>query len=192
MLQLDFAKPARLRCELSARRQILVINGHPDPRPERFCAALCDAYEDGAREGGWDVRRLDVGRLSLGEDDSGTDAGQDAAIGKILWARRLTIVYPLWLDQPPGIVRMLFAKVQQHKAPAALNAPLPVRAVITMEMPAFAHRALLGESGEVRRRIAIPGLEIRSPSFIGAVNLIPAEERQAWLRRMHALGMAGR
>jgi putative NADPH-quinone reductase len=192
MLQLDFARPARFPCELSARRQILVINGHPDPRPERFCAALCDAYEDGARRGGWDVRRLDVGSLSLGASDFETDTGQDAAVAKILWARRLTIVYPLWLDQPPEIVRTLFAKVQQRKPRGPGSAPLPGRAVITMEMPAFAHRALMGEGGEIGRRIAIPGLEVRSPSFIGAVNLIPADERRTWLCRMHTFGMAGR
>ena len=34
-------------------RHILVVNGHPDPAPERFCAALCDAYEEGAVEAGW-------------------------------------------------------------------------------------------------------------------------------------------
>jgi len=30
----------------------LLVNGHPDPSPERFCSALCDAYEDGARKAG--------------------------------------------------------------------------------------------------------------------------------------------
>ena len=46
-------------------RNILVVNGHPDPRPERFCAALCDAYSAGAQAQGCATRRLDVGSLRI-------------------------------------------------------------------------------------------------------------------------------
>ena len=46
-------------------RRILVINGHPDPGPERFAAALAGAYIKGASLAGHQIRRLDVGALDF-------------------------------------------------------------------------------------------------------------------------------
>ena len=82
-------------------RRILVVNGHPDPAPERFCSALCDAYEEGAHHAGWIVRRLTIGLLS----NNGT---RDAALEDMRCATQLVVVYPLWLDQPPAQLRDLF------------------------------------------------------------------------------------
>ena len=47
------------------RRRILLINGHPDPRPERLCAGLAEAYGAGALAAGHEVRRLNVGRFDI-------------------------------------------------------------------------------------------------------------------------------
>ena len=89
-----------------ARRRILVVNGHPDCRPERYCGALCEAYEDGARSAGLNVQRLDAGGVNAipGGDD------MPAALEKIGWADRLTVVFPLWLDRPPVPLTDLFGR----------------------------------------------------------------------------------
>src|ERR1700744_979013 len=95
---------------------ILVVNGHPDPRPERFCAALCDAYEDGARARGCATRRLDVGALQIsalaasgaeghGRNDPLSELEQ--AFRLLRAADRLAIVYPLWADAPPAELRQM-------------------------------------------------------------------------------------
>lgn len=49
-------------------RRILLIQGHPDPSPRRFCRALAEAYEEGARDAGHDVRLLDVAALEAARD----------------------------------------------------------------------------------------------------------------------------
>ncbi|MGZ6009154.1 MAG: NAD(P)H-dependent oxidoreductase, partial [Rhizomicrobium sp.] len=46
-------------------KRILVINGHPDTRDERFCSGLTKAYVEAAAEAGHEVRRIDVGALSF-------------------------------------------------------------------------------------------------------------------------------
>lgn len=46
-------------------KRIVIIQGHPDKSPERFCRALASAYERGAREAGHDVRRIDVATLDF-------------------------------------------------------------------------------------------------------------------------------
>ena len=46
-------------------RNIVVINGHPDPSGERLCAALAGAYVRGASAVGHQIRRIDVGALDF-------------------------------------------------------------------------------------------------------------------------------
>ena len=45
--------------------RIAVIDGHPDPAPERLCHALADAYAKGAVAGGHEVRRVSVASMDL-------------------------------------------------------------------------------------------------------------------------------
>ena len=45
--------------------RILIIQGHPDPDPARYCRALAAAYAEGAREGGHEIRVLDLAALSI-------------------------------------------------------------------------------------------------------------------------------
>ncbi len=69
MLQLERFVPVLLRSAPHHPRRILVVNGHPDPRPERFCAALCARpIRMAPSPAGWEVRRLDVGKLDLSAD----------------------------------------------------------------------------------------------------------------------------
>ncbi len=37
-------------------RNILILNGHPDPNSKGLCHALAEAYAEGAREAGLEVR----------------------------------------------------------------------------------------------------------------------------------------
>jgi hypothetical protein len=43
--------------------RITVIDGHPDPDPERFIHALAQSYANGAAAGGHDVRRIALAEL---------------------------------------------------------------------------------------------------------------------------------
>ena len=46
-------------------RRILIIVGHPDGSPKRLCRALADAYAEGARSAGHEVRLLDIATLDF-------------------------------------------------------------------------------------------------------------------------------
>ena len=46
-------------------KRILILLGHPDPRPERLCRALAEAYHAGAVEAGHEVAVIDVARLDF-------------------------------------------------------------------------------------------------------------------------------
>ena len=89
--------------------RILVINGHGDIRPERFCSGLANAYAEAATDAGHEVRRIDVGALSfpllvrfehfqLSPDNSDIKKAQQ----DIQRAEHLVFVHPLWLGAAPG------------------------------------------------------------------------------------------
>ena len=46
-------------------QRIVLIQGHPDPRGGHLCHALADAYAEGARGAGRDLRLIDVARLDF-------------------------------------------------------------------------------------------------------------------------------
>ena len=170
----------------------MVVNGHPDPRPERFCAALCDAYEMGARSGGWDVRRLDVGALS---HDPEKDSGDfEIAWRAMIWATQFMVVFPLWLGRVPPALKNLFEEYSRRTV-STMVAERPMHSVITMDMPAFAHRALLQRNispPQLEANVALPGASQPQRDFIGSVNAISARQRADWLEAMRRYGVDGR
>lgn len=47
------------------RKRIVIIDGHPDSREERFVHALARAYQAGAEAAGHEVKRIRVGELDF-------------------------------------------------------------------------------------------------------------------------------
>lgn len=163
-------------------RSIVVVNGHPDPRPERFCAALAGSYARGAAAGGWRAGVVKVGDLSLSALDAmaagePTDAQAEAMLAEIERADRLVIVFPLWFDKPPQPLCTLFSRIAPRKAHVA----------VTMDMPAFAYRSML-RTPAASAMLEIPGIAAEEPVLIGCVSTIGPDQRRAWLRTMHDYG----
>ena len=172
-------------------RNILVVNGHPDPRPERFCAALCDAYAAGANARGCATRRLDVGALNLpalslaGASDSNAWETVEHAFRLVRAADRLAIVYPLWADGPPVELRQMFdyvARLGAHLEPSAVRSVVKAaRVVVTTGLPAFLYRGKLKDE-------ALNGVTGGEPTFIGSVEAISCAQRMRWLEQVHGYG----
>ena len=189
------------------RKQILVLNGHPDPRPERLCAALCDAYEHGARLGGHEVRRIDVGALEfplLRSIEEYRSAEAPAAIAKarddLLWADHFVVVFPLWLGATPALLKGFLEQVLKEgfsKREAGDHAFKPqlvgksARLVITMGMPAAIFRLLFGAHGLRALQqgiLMISGVKPLRHTILGSVEARSAATRERWLKQMERHG----
>lgn len=101
--------------------RIFLLNGHPDPSPERFCSALIDAYADGARRSGHEVRRLDLGAMDFpfiktAEQSNKGEVAPDAlrVQNALTWSDHIVLVFPLWLDDQPALLRALFEQVFRY------------------------------------------------------------------------------
>ena len=99
-------------------KRILVVQGHPDHDEHHFCHPLAQAYADGAREAGHEVRLLDVGAIDfpLLRSKAAWDSGPlptslAPAQADIGWAEHLVLIFPLWLGGMPVLLNGFLEQV---------------------------------------------------------------------------------
>lgn len=191
--------------------RVLVVNGHPDPRPERLCAALCEAYAAGAIAAGHAVRRLDVGVLDFplvreAQAFSGPAGAADIleAQDAIRWCEHLVLVHPLWQGGVPALLKGFLEQVFRYGfalpapgegrgLPGGLLGGRSARLIVTMGMPAAAYRLLFGAFGTralERGLLRLAGFRPVRSSLLGAVERPGAPA--AMLRRARRLGARAR
>jgi putative NADPH-quinone reductase len=188
--------------------RILIINGHPDPRPERLCAALAEAYAGGAEGVGHATRRLDVGALrfplirSAEAFEGAVPAGIAEAQEAVRWAEHLVLVFPLWLGGMPALLKGFLEQLlrygfslpkQSEGFPKGLLGGRSARIIVTMGMPGPVYRWWFGAHGVrtlEREILGLSGIRPVRHTLIGGVGTSAAQDR--WLLRVAALGAQGR
>jgi putative NADPH-quinone reductase len=186
---------------------ILVINGNPDPAPERLTSALAKAYAEGAGESGHEVRRIDVGTLDFSimrrASEFTAEPGEDSITGArddIRWAKHLVFVFPLWLGGPPALLKAFMEQVARNQfalgtgaygLPAGKLKGRSARIVVTMGMPAVAYQLWFGAHG-VRSFnggiLEIAGIKPIATTYLGG---IAAHRCDDLVKRMRRLGAKG-
>ena len=186
---------------------ILVINGHPDPAPQRLCAGLVEAYAAGAEAGGHAVRRIAVGALafdllrSAAEFNDGAPPPViDGVQRDIQWADHLVVIFPLWLGGLPALTKGFFEQVfrpqftmrwRKNQLPQGLLEGRTVRLVVTMGMPTFAYRLIFGAGGVrsfERSVLGLAGLRRTGTTMFGGVGEVPPDKAAAWIDTTRDLG----
>ena len=190
-------------------KRILIILGHPDPRPERLCRALAEAYHAGASEDGHDVSVIDVARLefpslkSRFEWEAPIPEGLRASQEAIAWAEHLVIIFPLWLGTMPALLKAFFEQVLRPgfaidaKGPGRWEKKLggrSARIVVTMGMPTFLYKFYFRAHGIrsfERNVLDFVGIGPVHETLIGMVEGRDAATRARWLARLTELGRRG-
>lgn len=189
--------------------RIGVIDGHPDGDAARFCHALVDAYADGAREAGHEVRSLRLADLDFPflRDRASWEAPHDCrdlaeAQEVAAWAQHLLIVHPLWLGGPPARLKALFEQMFRPgfafgsgPAMAGRLTGRTARVIVTMGMPAPVYRLWFGAHGlkALKRNVlAFVGFRPVRETLIGGVEDLTPARRQVWLSAVGLLGSRGR
>lgn len=192
-------------------KNIVLIQGHPDPDPARLCRALAGAYAQGARVAGHTVTLIDVATLDFpllrSRDDYYTGATPPAlqtAVDSILAADHIVLVFPLWLGTLPALTKGFFEQVLRHdtafeKGPAdqwphGKLAGISARIVVTMGMPAFVYRWWFlahGLRGFERNILRFVGIKPIRETLFGMVEAATPEKRAGWIEKMRALGAKG-
>lgn len=186
-------------------KRVLILNGHPDPSADRFCAALCDAYAAGATAAGHAARRLDLDAaaapiLTAAAAFAEPPADDVQAVqAAMVEAEHLVIVFPLWLGGVPARLKALLEQVYRggfgfESGPRGMNGKLKgrsARLVVTMGMPGLFFRVVFGGHGVkalARGVLWLSGYRPIRTSIVGGVEMIGAKGRADWLARMRRLG----
>jgi len=192
-------------------KKIVIIQGHPDARPDRFCRVLAERYMRSAAQAGHDVRMIDVAQLDFpllrSKDDfenlSPPPAIQNAQL-EIRAADHLLVIYPMWLGDVPALLKGFFEQVFRpgfafqaadgRGFPKKLLNGKTAHIVVTMGMPAFFYRWYFGSHGlkNLERNILkFCGFGPIAQSVIGMIEDENSNNRERWLRKIEDCGRRG-
>jgi putative NADPH-quinone reductase len=192
-------------------RSICIVNGHPDNSPGHFVPALADAYEQGAREAGHAVSRIDIGSLPVeflhnqAEFDTPPCEVIAAEREKIAAADHLVLIYPLWMGAMPAMTKAFLEQVgrggffvdtggDSSKWPVQRLKGKSVRIVVTMGMPGLAYRLMFGAhslKGLEKGVFSISGFRPVRHTVLGSVEAAGAQGRARMLYRVGEMGRKG-
>lgn len=192
-------------------KRIVIVQGHPDPAGGHLCHGLADAYADGARTAGLEVRRIEVARLDFPWVKSQAEfTGDDVpsaiaeAQDELRWADHVVLVFPLWLGTLPALLKAFLEQVLRPGYafesspkgwPRKLLAGRSARVVVTMGMPAIIYRWFYGARGVLgvkRNILAFCGFRPVRVDYLGMVEGAGDARRARWLAAMGELGRNGR
>jgi putative NADPH-quinone reductase len=193
-------------------RRILILDGHPDPSPDRFVHALADAYREGAEQGRHEVRTIRVADVEfpLLRTRSDYEKGEPAEPVRRCqavfdWANHVVILYPLWLGSMPALLKGLleqmlrpgfaFSTLKLGRIPVKLQGGKSARIIVTMGMPGWLYRwyfrahSLRSLQRNILRFIGFR--RVRSTVF-GGVASLSKKSTAAHMEEVRALGRAAR
>ncbi|MGF1649035.1 MAG: NAD(P)H-dependent oxidoreductase [Hyphomicrobiaceae bacterium] len=190
---------------MARARKILILNGHPDPSPERLGRALALAYAEGASAGGHDVRVTHIAELSFPILRSKAEFDGEApdvivkAQDDMRWAEHIVLVYPLWHGMLPAFLKAFLEQVfragfAMHVSETGWTPMLKgksARVVVTMGMPTLFYRFYFFAHSLAALRRNILGFSGMAPvrtTLYGMIETVSAETRAGWLEEMRALG----
>ena len=191
--------------------KIVILLGHPDPSPERFCRQLAAAYGEGARKGGHDVTLIDLGSIdvpflrSQTEWKQGTGKIPDALselVAPCSAADHFVIIYPLWLGTMPAILKAFLEQVFRPGVAFDYGEGWPnpklkgrsARIVVTMGMPALAYRWYFfahSLKNLERNILGFVGISPIRERLYGSVEAVTDDKRRGWLDEMRDWGEVG-
>ena len=194
-------------------RRILVIVG--TPLPDTLTHALAHAYADAARDGGAEVRIIDLAtdpipshprsRDELRAPRSDADHPLDPDVARYLddvrWADHLTIVHPQWWGTVPAALKAFIDRVflsgatfryrERSSIPVQLLTGRTARVVMTMDSPRFWNRLVYrgaAEASLTRATLGYCGVKTTGITRLSPVRFSDEQARASWLRTVAAHG----
>jgi putative NADPH-quinone reductase len=192
--------------------RIALIQAHPDAAGGHLCHVLAQAYADGARGAGREVRTVDVAQLDFPllrsqKDwlDGEVPASLRPAQETIRWADHLVFVFPLWLGDMPALLKAFleqiarrgfaFEPVEGNPLGRKLLTGRSARVIVTMGMPALVYRWIFRAHSlrSLERNIlGFVGIGPIHETLVGGVDSLGEAGVQRWREAMTELGAAGR
>jgi putative NADPH-quinone reductase len=190
-------------------KKILVIDAHPFEKS--LCRGLADAYEEGAKSAGAEVRRLNLRELNFDLNlRRGYHATQELepdlvqSQESIRWCEHLVLVYPMWWGMMPALLKGYLDRCwlpgfafQYHRNDPMWDRLLEgrsARMVVTSDAPYFFNLLIYFNAPyRVVRKMILRfcGFKPVRVTAIGRVKSLRESERASWLEKLRRLGLKG-
>jgi putative NADPH-quinone reductase len=187
-------------------KNILIINGHPDA--ESFNFALAEAYRNGAKQTGSEVKEIVIRDLKFNPNlTSGyhkrTDLEPDLleAWEKIQWAQHMVWVHPVWWGGLPAITKgfidrlFLPGMAFQHRENSVwwdkLLAGKTAHIITTLDQPSWYYRFMFGKPSVNQLKkstLEFCGVKPVKVTFVGPIKNSNEEFRKNCLAKIETFG----
>lgn len=190
-----------------SKKNILIINGHPDE--ESFNFALAAAYSKGAAQSDAEIREIRIRDLKFNPNlqfgyRKRTELEPDlvAAQEQLKWADHIVWIYPVWWGSVPAIMKGFLDRVLlpgfafEKRANSVwwdkFFKGKTSRLICTMDQPAWYYRLVYkSPSHNAMKRLTMNFIGVRSVKItsIGPIRLSKDAFRQKWLDKIEQLGV---
>jgi len=188
------------------KRKILVILAHPQAKS--YCAALAQAYADGARASGAELRLVNLAALTFNPVGSGShekplvlEPALKQAQDDITWAEHLVFVYPILWGTIPALLKGFIERVFTPGFAVNFRNDTPrwdkllkgrsARLIVTLNTPPLLYRLLFRRAGHITMKRSILefcGIAPVRITDIGPMRNASADQRGKWIQQVQALG----
>lgn len=197
----------------SMHKKIFLLLGHPDK--SGMCGRLADAYESGAKAGGHEIVRMNIGEMKFDPILwKGYRARQELEQDlqefqkHVQWADHFVVVYPVWWVGMPALLKGLFdrawlpgsafryIKMKSGKRTVFWNRLMKgktARTILTSGTAPWLVRFLPGNvNAQLRWGILwFAGFSVRS-LWLGPSENRPEPVCSHWCEKVYALGVHGK
>lgn len=187
-------------------KKILLILSHSDD--QGFCGKIFEAYFDGAKKAGHEIRTIKLGDLKfdpilhkgyreIQELEPDLKKAQEA----ILWADHLVFIFPTWWSSFPAILKGFIDRVflpgfgyyfeNGSFFQKKLLRKKTARLIVTMDAPVFVYRWYFWSPGLMimkRGVLKFCGIDPVKTTLIGRVRFLSEKEKEDRLKKIVFLG----
>lgn len=187
-------------------KKVLIINGHPNGGSFNF--GVANAYENGARSVGAEVKHLVVSELKFNPNlefgyQKRTPLEPDliAAWESIQWAEHLVWVHPVWWGGLPAIMKgfidrlflpgMAFQYRENSIQWDKLLKGKTAHIITTLDQPSWYYRLVYGRPSVNQLKkstLEFCGISPVKVTYLGIVKTSDFNVRKKWLEKIEQLG----
>jgi len=191
------------------KKNILIIVGHPDA--DSYCGSLAEAYIDGAKSSGSEVRELKLNELNfdpilwkgyrnIQELESDLIIAQEL----IQWSNHIVFIYPNWWGAMPALMKGFVDRVflpgfafkyrDNSQLWDKLLSGRTAHLMVTMDAPPWYYRWISHRPGHnmmKRTILGFCGIKVVKISEFAQIKGSSQQQREKWIVLAKELGSKG-
>lgn len=186
-------------------KKILVIDAHPNENS--LCYSLAESYSKGARDKGYEVKKLRLADLQFNPNlrygyQKRTDLEPDLleALKLLKWADHLVWVHPVWWSALPAIAkgfidrlflpRLTYETIPNSTRVKGLLSGKSAEIIATLDQPGWFYKLYFKAPSEnqLKQSLKLCGIKTKRVKYIGPVKNSTDAQRKKWLKEVEKLG----